>query len=126
MITFSISQHKSSKSCPVFVHITDNNGVQHRVKTPLRTAYEHWDTGKQSPVNIYLKSAKALNRSLNLIKTGITEYAAALKSRGSSMTTAGLAKKVKHICLQPGGTYAQGSLLHYTQQYIRSREHYDE
>src|SRR5690606_37401853 len=96
----------------IILKFTGENNQEFLVPTSLRIENELWDAEKQRPKNIYLKSGKKLNATLDRLRIALTAYLKQLESKKVVCTPEGLGRRVKKYCRQTA-VYPKGSLLHY-------------
>jgi len=92
---FSFTVEKNTPSSgKIVLHITDSQNKKLCVATPLRIAPNDWDTEKQRPANIYLKTHKKLNTKLDRLRIGISEYLKDVEERKAVLSVKALQLRI--------------------------------
>ena len=118
-LLFSLGTQSLHKS--IYLSVLDSSHVfsDFRVRTALTIMEKDWDAEKQRPMNIYLKRHKAINRVLDRLKVEVTAF---INKKKEQLSTIALSRLITRVCQsQQELTYPEGSLLHFTEDYIASR-----
>ncbi|MFD1771576.1 tyrosine-type recombinase/integrase [Sphingobacterium suaedae] len=119
---FILDRHKA-KTSAITLCVWDHQGLEHRLKTPLRIAPAMWDVEKCRPMNIYLKPSKRVNMRLNRIKIAVHEYLNDVRTKRRKFSLMGLGRVVAKSASEAQASYPEGTLLYFVDMYIRSRSH---
>lgn len=118
--SFTVEKNYSS-SGKINLHITDSQNQKLCVATPLRINPEDWDTEKERPANIYLKTHKKLNTKLDSLRIGISEYLKDVEVRKAVLSSKTIHRRITKALTEDN--YPKDSLLYAMHRYIHSRTH---
>jgi len=93
------------------------------IKTTLKINPTRWNADKQRPENIYLKIYKKLNAKLDAIKIAVSNYLKEVVSKQRKFSLNVVTRLIKKCCVLSESSFAKGSLLEATENFIQSRLH---
>lgn len=122
--SFHISENETEKN--IFFKVlysTENKKKSKLFKTPIKINKEDWDSEKERPKNIYLKSHKKIYNCINEVRISTAKYMEEAVGNNQQSFRKAILEIIQNACSDEGHpeSFPENSLLQHMLNYIETR-----